>query len=272
MHSDRSDGEHSPDGVLRRCKKYGVEDVFLTDHDTVSGIPQAIVSARKYGIRFSPGIEITATEGGLEMHVLGLGIDHQDRVISDYSARISDAYKKRAVKIVGKIKNDPEHSWEVDSAVLHKANGVITRIDISRAIKNSGMPFAEFFMNYLDVGKKYYVGIEKVSVREAIEIIHSAGGKAIWAHSEFSLRDQGDKYSMAKLAKKFALQGLDGLETYYKKYTEEETLNVSKAAEELGLLRTPGSDFHRDSESLPGQFNTYGLKFCPKEITGRLSE
>lgn len=272
MHSSDSDGELSSAEVMQLCRMHGVKIGSITNHDTVSGMAQAIAAARRYGIRLFPGIEITAMEKGQEIHILGLGIDHKSYSVCGYSDYIHDAYYERAVEIVEKIESDPEYNWKVDHAVLHKKSGVITRDGISRAVLNAGMLPAEFFQEYLADGKKYAAKIEKVSVREAIEIIRLSGGKAVWAHSAFSLRDQDDKHLLSRLAKRFALQGLYGLETYYKKYTEEETLNVSRIAEELGLLRTPGSDFHRASESLPGQYKTYGLKFCPKEIARILNE
>jgi hypothetical protein len=272
MHTDDSDGELSSEKLMRLCRKCGVWCGSITNHDTVSGMAQAIAAARKYGFRLFPGIEITAEEKGREVHILGLGVDHKSYSVCGYSDYIHDAYYARAIEIVQNIEGDSEYNWKVDHAVLHKKSGVITRDGISRAVLNAGMLPAEFYREYLADGKKYAAKIEKVSVPEAIEIIRLSGGKSVWAHSAFSLRDQDDKHLLSRLAKRFALQGLDGLETYYKKYTKEETMNVSRIAEELGLLRTPGSDFHRVSENLPGQYKTHGSKFCPNEIARILNE
>lgn len=265
MHSNFSDGENTPDKVLEICKRLGLFFGSITDHDTVAGMPEAEASAKKYGIRFLPGIEISSLYKGQEIHVLGLGIDYNSASMRRYSDYIHSIYMARAIEIIRMIESDPEFSWKVYPAILHKKTGVITRDEISRSIVNSGMLPSEFFRLYLADGKRYYVKIEKISVAEAIEAINLAGGKAIWAHPAFSLRGVGIKYSMMKLAKKFKSQGLYGIETFYKKYTAEETINVSNIAESLGLLRTPGSDFHRAIESLPGQYNVFRQNFCPKE-------
>lgn len=272
MHTDFSDGEDSPAKMLARCRRYGLRRIAKTDHDTVGGTLEAIVAAKRCGISFLPGIEITAMEKDLEIHVLGIGIDYTNYAVTRYSDYVHDLYKTRAVQIVGMIEDDSEHHWKVNPAVLRKEKGVITRSEISLAVQNIKMSPLEFFRDYLDEGKKYYAGIEKISVREAIEIIQSAGGKAIWAHSAFSLRGLDRKYSLLKLAKQFTLEGLDGLEVFYKKHSREETEKALKAVESFGLIPTTGSDFHRINESLPGQYRTYGRKICPKRIAERLNE
>ena len=55
---------------------------------------------------------------------------------------------------------------------------------------------------------------------EAIEVIHAAGGLAVWAHpywdveqAEHGLRD-------------FARQGLDGVEAFYVTHTEDQTRHL----------------------------------------------
>jgi hypothetical protein len=270
MHSSFSDGENTPDRVLAICKRLGVFFGAITDHDTVDGMPQAEEAAKKYGIRFLPGIEISSLYKDQEIHILGLGIDYNSVSMRRYSDYIYSIYMARAIEIIRLIESDPEFKWKVNPAILHKTSGVITRDEISRSIVNSGMLPAEFFRLYLADGKRYYVKIEKISVAEAIEAIKLAGGKAVWAHPAFSLRGSDSKYSILNLAKIFASQGLYGIETYYKKYTREETVNVSKIAEKLGLLRVPGSDFHRTIESLPGQYNVFEQQFCPKETFSRL--
>lgn len=36
-----------------------VKVLALTDHDTMSGIPEALEAARKFGMRIIPGVEIS---------------------------------------------------------------------------------------------------------------------------------------------------------------------------------------------------------------------
>ncbi|MED6137459.1 hypothetical protein PIB30_065209 [Stylosanthes scabra] len=58
-HSKFSDGFLSPSKLVERAHINGVKVLALTDHDTMSGIPEAVEAARKYGIKIIPGVEIS---------------------------------------------------------------------------------------------------------------------------------------------------------------------------------------------------------------------
>jgi len=76
---------------------------------------------------------------------------------------------------------------------------------------------------------------------EIIECIHNAGGLAVlahplnygWSHDELSA-------AVRDLAKK----GLDGIEAYYRAYTEEQKKKIINLADSLNLVCSGGSDFH----------------------------
>lgn len=272
MHSKFSDGEKTPAELIRLGLKYGVGIGALTDHDTIAGIPQAILAALKYNFKFFEGIEVTSLYKGMEIHILGLGIDHTIPVIRRYSDQIQFAYKDRAGEMSDKIEGDPRYNWKIDRTLLDKPYGIVSRSDIARAVQNRGMSSSEFFEKFLAEGCRYCVQIEKVSVKEAFEMIDASGGKAFWAHPGFSLRNNRHGYSMRRLAEEFTAYGLKGIEVFYKKHTKDETVNALAIAEELGIIPGVGSDFHRLSESVPGQCDAFELRICPNEIVRRIEE
>lgn len=51
------DGMPSPDEIAQRVAEMGQTSFSLTDHGTLSGIPEAYRAAKKYGLGFTPGIE-----------------------------------------------------------------------------------------------------------------------------------------------------------------------------------------------------------------------
>src|SRR5438093_1363129 len=67
-------GDH---GVLANA---GVELLALTDHDTVSGVSEALAAGERAGLRVVPAVEISAIDrgpsGDRELHILGYRIDH----------------------------------------------------------------------------------------------------------------------------------------------------------------------------------------------------
>ncbi|KAK3031497.1 hypothetical protein RJ639_036011 [Escallonia herrerae] len=76
-HSICSDGFLSPSKLVERAHQNGVKVLSLTDHDTMSGIPEAMEAARKFGIKIIPGVEISTifsprVESGMEepVHIL----------------------------------------------------------------------------------------------------------------------------------------------------------------------------------------------------------
>src|SRR3954469_4787262 len=77
-HSTASDGTLSPTDLMRTASAAGLAGIALTDHDTGNGLAEAAAEAAKRGLRFVPGIEISAEfpEPGT-LHILGHFIDPQ---------------------------------------------------------------------------------------------------------------------------------------------------------------------------------------------------
>jgi predicted metal-dependent phosphoesterase TrpH len=65
------EGLDSPAGMVRTARKLGLSGIALTDHSTHRGWPEASREARKQGLLFIPGIEVSSLEG----HILGLGLN-----------------------------------------------------------------------------------------------------------------------------------------------------------------------------------------------------
>jgi predicted metal-dependent phosphoesterase TrpH len=93
-------------------------------------------------------------------------------------------------------------------------------------------------------------------VRGAIDVIHDAGGVAIWAHPFWDL-DHDDE--VLATIERFAEWGLDGVEAYYVTHTREQTLLVADRCEELGLITTGSSDFHGPEHRHFGRFRAHEL-------------
>ena len=77
LHSSCSDGSDTPTEVMRAAAARGITMLALTDHDNVSGVPEAMAEAQRIGIRLLPAIEMDA-EWSHEMHILGLDIDTEE--------------------------------------------------------------------------------------------------------------------------------------------------------------------------------------------------
>ena len=75
VHSNCSDGLFEPAELMRHAAAAGVEELSLTDHDTIAGIEEAAAAARSLGILFMAGMELTCRFRGRTIHILGYGFE-----------------------------------------------------------------------------------------------------------------------------------------------------------------------------------------------------
>src|SRR3974390_923589 len=75
LHTRFSDGTYSPEEVATLGRKFGFAAVALTAHDTVEGCARMRAACEAAGIEFITGTELTAEQGGNEVHLLGYFID-----------------------------------------------------------------------------------------------------------------------------------------------------------------------------------------------------
>jgi hypothetical protein len=95
----------------------------------------------------------------------------------------------------------------------------------------------EAFAKYIGRGAPAYVEREKVTPREAIELILRANGLPVLAHP-LTVNDPEAIVIELKTA------GLAGLEAYYDGYTADEGKQLVSLAKRHALIATGGSDYH----------------------------
>src|SRR5829696_6709962 len=246
-HSVHSDGALSAAEVVERAVAAGVELFALTDHDTVDGVPEAAARARELGLRYSPAAEFSAVHGGHEdLHVLGYELDVADR---ELLALLEDFRGDRARRIEAMADRLRDLGFELDDAPLvarraagkpigrpHLADAVLAHPANTERLAAEGIAGRdELFPPYLVPGAQAYVARSRPTVAEAIEVIHAAGGVAVWAHPFWDVDDPGE--AIATLGA-FARAGLDGVECFYATHTEAQTRLLHDAAMRMDLLTT----------------------------------
>ncbi|MEW4451157.1 PHP domain-containing protein, partial [Bremerella sp. JC817] len=78
VHTTHSDGSCTPGDVVRAAATVGLSALSITDHDTLSAFAVARPEAQRLGIELIPGIELSASDGTREVHILGHFIDPDD--------------------------------------------------------------------------------------------------------------------------------------------------------------------------------------------------
>ena len=92
VHSTASDGSLTPTEVVNRAAGLGLTAMALTDHDTVSGIDEALKAAKDLDMEVIPGIEVSCIYKEKEIHILGLYIDHTNPELLSF---LKEASRKR---------------------------------------------------------------------------------------------------------------------------------------------------------------------------------
>jgi predicted metal-dependent phosphoesterase TrpH len=269
-HSVHSDGSLPAAEVVERAHAAGVELFALTDHDTVDGVPEAAQRARELGMRYSPAAELSAVHGGHEdLHVLGYELDVAD---PDLRTILEDFRGDRARRIGAMAGRLRELGFALDDAPLvtrreagkpigrpHLADAVLAHPANAERLREEGIHGRdELFPPYLVPGAKAYVARSRPTVAEAIEVIHAAGGVAVWAHPFWDVDAPGEAIATLET---FADAGLDGVECFYVTHTEEQTRMLHDVAMRRGLLTTGSTDFH-------GPGHDRFSAFCGFEVHG----
>jgi hypothetical protein len=260
-HSVHSDGALSAADVIAHAANAGVRLVALTDHDTTDGVPEARAAAREHGLAFSPAAELSAVHGGYEdLHILGYELDDADE---DLRAALHDFRGDRARRIEEMAGRLRELGFALDDAPLiarreagkpigrpHLADAVLSHPANAQRLRDEGIDGRDaLFGPYLIPGAAAYVARSRPTVPEAIEVIHAAGGVAVWAHPFWDVHDETEALATLRA---FTEAGLDGVEVFYVSHTREQTEALYRAAE--GLLKTGSADFHGPEHQ---RFNTF---------------
>src|SRR5688572_20114048 len=96
MHTYLSDGTPSPVELVRACIDLKLDEISITDHDSIGAYPEVQEVARGTSLRVIPGAELDCTYGNLEIHMLGLNLDVRNSALNHHLVGIQAARKKRA--------------------------------------------------------------------------------------------------------------------------------------------------------------------------------
>jgi len=250
LHSNHSDGSDAPARVVQRAVEAGLDAIALTDHDTVSGVGEAAEAAQEHGLAFLTGTEISAEHYGMEVHILGLGIDTQHTGLLEGLAKLKDGRATRAQEIIARL-NTLDVPVTEEQVRAYAANGAaIGRIHIARAVHALGLvPTVQgAFDVYIGAGKPAFISKYNLPCGDAVDLIHAAGGLAFLAHPGIG----GVHKKMSRIFR----HPFDGIEAYHTSHTPAQTERFCDVAHQRGLLITGGSDDHGHAKHAPDMGNT----------------
>lgn len=239
IHTSVSDGAYSPADIVRKAAAAGLEIIAITDHDSVEGIPSALEAAMEFPqLKVIPGVEISTDVPRGEVHMLGYFIDYLNRELLASLENMRNSRGKRAQQMIARLA-DLGLTIEWQRVLEIAGSGTVGRPHIAQALLEKGYiaSLKEAFNKYIGWGGPAYVRRDKMTPREAVELILTAGGLPVLAHP-LTVNDH------EALIAELGASGLVGIEAYYGEFTAEETNKLVNLADKHGLVVTGGSDYH----------------------------
>ena len=262
IHSNySSDGEFEVSDIISKGLAQNIDYLSLTDHNSVKGIDEAVVLAKKAGITFIPGIEIDCNFEGIDLHVLGYQVNWKS---VDFSRLEESVYSKVMDSFAEMIHNINKLGFIIDApTVLAQANGklptgeLIAEVMLSdekyysslltpymKGGERSDMPYINFYLDYFTQGKPAFVPINFITYKDAIEIIKDNGGVPVVAHPGLNLKNK------ESIVETLLDNGAEGLEVFNNYHSMEQISYFAALAQKRNAIMTCGSDFHGKTKPL----------------------
>ena len=282
-HTMYSDGFYTPTALMTEAARNGIQEISITDHDTVAGLPDGKRTAESLGIRFLSGVEVTTTWLGKDVHLLGYGLE-EERIrgsrLCSYMARIVESDQKWAHRVAEESRREPitlkidgetERLWisedELDrfsesSIPSYFIFGVLVKekLDaLSKRFRSVPARHIYYFLFWRSGGQEFIDRYEDLFKDFGIE------NRTFWnvprkerplMRTEELIRmilevgavpvlaHPGETVLHEKQIAELALKGLKGVEVYTPKHDAQQTQFYESVASSLGLLRICGTDFH----------------------------
>ena len=239
LHSTYSDGLNSPEELAQLVVAKGLKAFSITDHDTVKGIEQAKTDKAT----LIPGIELTSTLDGKEVHVLGYYLNPGYAPLLETLNSIAVRREKRLMDIVDKLNAGGKVRLDKDELTESLEKRSYNRLNLARFMVKKGLtPNVERAFNlYIGDGAAAYEAVNFFSPALAIRLIHKAGGIAFLAHPYSN--------NTSALIPELVECGLNGIEAFHPSHNAASVEKCLDWAKRFKIGICGGSDYHGNSNS-----------------------
>lgn len=254
LHTSCSDGRLAPGLLMQKAREAGLFALAITDHDTIEGIALAEQAARRWGMEIVPGVELSATVEGDEVHLLGYFFDPTHPALRAALAAYRQARLERLQMMLDRLRAEGVRLTP-EQVVAAAGDGVPGRPHVARALVAAGYAanYTEAFQRYLLSNAPGYVPKPAWEAAEAIAVLHEAGGIAVLAHPGERLRD--------RVFRQLLEAGIDGIEVIHPMHGPHLVQHYRQVARDFGLLETGGSDYHGHRPEDDALLGTYSIPY-----------
>jgi len=259
LHTYYSDGTDSPGRVIELAKQAGLSAISITDHDILDGYLEAIELAKAAGIELLPGLEMSASWNGQEVHILGFLFDPAHAAFQQRLSKQQERRIQRTHQMVARLQQIGV-AITADEVFRVAGQGTVGRPHVAQVLLDRGYvkTLREAFDRYIGADGPAYIAGSPLNPKDAIQSIREAGGIPVLAHPVY-LKEE-------RVIEQFCRDGLLGLEVYHSSHSSEMIARYEQLADRLGLLRTGGTDYHGRSK----EGAAIGSVTVPYELVERL--
>ena len=256
-HTTNSDGTYTTTELLKKAEEKGITLLSITDHDTTKAhynIDNININ-EYYSGKIITGIEINCVFDNVKIELLGYGFDKEpvqewldtlygkETVRNNMIKEFNDMKKiceRNSVKISKNISYNPDKEYPIDviyfDVIKYEENKKLFDEDVwsSKSLFFRKCTTDKKFILFREFTKDYPTS-ETVS-----NIIRQNNGKVFLAHLFVYNLDN----PMEFLDKIASSNIIDGVETYYSRFTNEQIEQIENYCKENNLLMSGGSDCH----------------------------
>lgn len=246
-HSTYSDGTYSPIQLIAEAERVGLSAIALTDHNTLTGLPEFLSAAETSSVEAIPGIEFSTDYMEMELHIVCLFIKPEHYpTITEITDEINRRKQQSNIDLIDKLRQAGfDISYDRIKATMPQ--GEPNRALIGAELMRLGYVTSvkEGFQKLLGAKCGYYTPPKHIDAFELISIIRNLGAVPILAHPFLSIKDE---QQLEVFLAKAAACGLLGIETRYPLFSDEQTSSLEILAKKYGLAQSGGSDFHGENK------------------------
>ena len=247
VHTNYSDGQFSPDEVIKLGIDAGIGVMSITDHDTLDGIKKVDRNKdfiKESGINIINGIEISTHSDTGSMHILGYDIDLVNKELNDKLDELRTNRMNSTLAVMEQIRRDYGITFSYFDIIELVNSKHVGRPGLAKLCVKYGFSdcISDAFDNFLNPAKEKTRKYSKnLFYPEVFKLVKDAGGIVILAHPKTL---KLDSYKLDKLIFNMKEYGLDGIEVYNSIHTLDDVNFYKSLADKYNLLVSGGTDFH----------------------------
>jgi 3',5'-nucleoside bisphosphate phosphatase len=228
--------------LVERARTRGVTTLALTDHDTTAGLDEARISCESSGIRFVPGVELSANWRGQTIHLVGLQIEARHQGLQEHLARVL-ARRQARLREIGERLEKRARLPGRELAEMAAGTAAPTRMHLARLLVERGFArdTQDAFDRWLNRDTPGHVPAEWPALDAAMKALRDSGAIAVLAHPH---RYRASAGQLRELTAAFVDQGGAALEASMAGMSPNDADRIASLCRRFKLRASMGSDFH----------------------------